>query len=70
MGILGVLKPWRNRGIGRALLLHAFAEFRRRGLAKGSLGVDAENISGAVRLYESAGMRVTHRFDIYEKVLA
>ena len=70
VGILGVLKPWRNRGIGRAMLLHAFAEFRRRGLAKGSLGVDAENISGAVRLYESAGMHVTHRFDIYEKDLA
>ncbi len=40
------------------------------GTPKAALGVDAENTTGAVRLYESAGMRVTHRLDIYEKVLA
>ncbi|MGH3143848.1 MAG: GNAT family N-acetyltransferase [Gaiellales bacterium] len=69
VGILGVLKPWRHRGIGRALLLHAFAEFRRKGLTRAALGVDSESLSGAHLLYESAGMHVTHRFDIYEKEL-
>jgi ribosomal protein S18 acetylase RimI-like enzyme len=33
------------------------------------LGVDGENTTGAVRLYESAGMRVVRRNDTYEKVL-
>jgi mycothiol synthase len=67
VGILGVRRQWRKHGLGRALLLHAFAVFRGRGLRRASLGVDAENLTGATRLYESAGMRATHRFDIYEQ---
>jgi mycothiol synthase len=67
VGELGVLRPWRRRGLGRALLLQAFAAFRERGLARAALGVDAESLTGADRLYESAGMHVAARFDIYEK---
>jgi len=67
--ILGVRGPWRKRGLGRALLLHAFAEFRLRGLKRAGLGVDAESITGANRLYEQVGMHVAARFDIYEKVV-
>jgi mycothiol synthase len=69
VAVLGVRRAWRRRGLGTALLLHAFAEFRRRGRAKADLGVDAENLTGAVRLYERAGMRVATRFDAYEKRL-
>ncbi len=69
IGALGVLDPWRRRGIGRALLLHAFSEFHRRGAPHVGLGVDAENPSGATRLYESAGMRVSKEDVIYEKEL-
>ena len=65
---LGVRKPWRGRGVGRALLLTALETFRSRGLSRASLGVDAENPTGATRLYESVGMRVSADFDIYEKV--
>lgn len=67
--ILGVRRPWRRRGLGRALLLHAFAEFRRRGLVAAGLGVDAQSLTGANRLYEQVGMRVVARFDIYKKEL-
>jgi mycothiol synthase len=67
--ILGVRRPWRRRGLGRALLLHAFAQFRGRGFSKAGLGVDAESLTGANRLYEEVGMRVASRFDIYEKVV-
>jgi mycothiol synthase len=55
---LGVRKPWRHRGLGRALLLHLLRELRTRGAARAGLGVDAENPTGATRLYESAGMHV------------
>jgi ribosomal protein S18 acetylase RimI-like enzyme len=58
IGALGVRDRWRKRGIGLALLQHAFAEFHRRGLTKVGLGVDASNPTGATRLYERAGMRV------------
>jgi GNAT superfamily N-acetyltransferase len=67
VGILGVRRPWRRRGLGRALLLHAFGEFRARGLLRAGLGVDAESLTGAHRLYESAGMHVSAHYVIYEK---
>ncbi len=68
--VLGVRRAWRRRGLGRALLLHAFHEFRRRGSHAVGLGVDAESLTGAVRLYEQAGMKVSRRSDIYEKRLS
>ena len=67
--VLGVRRPWRQRGIGTALLLHTFRGFRDRGAKRVGLGVDGENTTGAVRLYEKAGMRVVRRTDIYEKTL-
>jgi mycothiol synthase len=53
---LGVLREHRRKGIGRALLLHSFHEFYRRGRMKVGLGVDATSLTGANRLYESVGM--------------
>jgi mycothiol synthase len=67
--VLGVRRPWRRRGLGRALLLHTFHEFRQRGVTAVALGVDAESLTGANRLYEAAGMRVVRQHDIYEQEL-
>ncbi|HEX9387028.1 MAG TPA: GNAT family N-acetyltransferase [Anaerolineales bacterium] len=69
VGSLGVRRPWRKRGIGLALLRHSFNEFYRRGKRKVGLGVDAQNLTGALRLYENAGMHVQQAFDQYEKEL-
>jgi mycothiol synthase len=69
VGTLGVRRPWRKRGIGLALLRHSFNEFYRRGKRKVGLGVDAQNLTGALRLYENAGMHVHQAFDQYEKEL-
>jgi mycothiol synthase len=69
VGTLGVCRPWRKRGIGLALLRHSFNEFYRRGKRKVGLGVDAQNLTGALRLYEGAGMHVHQAFDQYEKEL-
>lgn len=63
---LGVLRPWRNKGLGLALLLHSFSAFWARGQKYVTLGVDAQNLTGAVRLYEKAGMHVQRQFDVYE----
>ena len=52
VGDLGIRKPWRRRGLGIALLQHAFREFYHRGIRRVGLGVDAENPTGATRLYE------------------
>ena len=66
---LAVLRPWRRKGLGMALLRHSFAEFYRRGTHKIGLGVDAQNLTGATRLYERAGMHVARQYDAYEKEL-
>jgi ribosomal protein S18 acetylase RimI-like enzyme len=63
---LGTLRAYRGRGLGRALLLTAFAEFHRRGFRKVVLGVDSESPTGALRLYESVGMRAEHEGWRYE----
>lgn len=70
VGALGVRRPWRGRGFGRALLLHTFGEFHRRGVNRVSLGVDAENPSGATKLYESVGMATELEQVVYERALA
>jgi mycothiol synthase len=69
INVLGVRPPWRRRGIARALLLTAFADFQGRGKRGAALGVDGLNTTGAVRLYEQAGMHVERRFDQYKKPL-
>ena len=69
VNVVGVRRPWRNRGLGLALLRHAFTEYRRRGTHKVSLSVDAESITGAPRLYGRAGMRVRESYAIYLKEL-
>jgi ribosomal protein S18 acetylase RimI-like enzyme len=70
VGALTVRKPWRGRGIGMALLRRAFREFHRRGVPHVSLGVDAQNSSGATRLYERAGMRVVSEDVVFTKQLS
>ena len=70
VNVLGVRRPWRRRGLATALLLHSFYELRRRGRARADLNVDGENLTGAVRLYERAGMRVAHRNDAYRKEIS
>jgi mycothiol synthase len=64
--ILGVLPQYRHRGLGQALLRHTFAEFQNRGFEAVGLGVDADNPTGAVRVYERAGMHVERTYLIFE----
>jgi mycothiol synthase len=66
---LGVRRPWRKRGLGEALLLHSFGEFYRRGTRTIGLGVDAQNPTGATRLYQKVGMYIASEFVTYEKEL-
>lgn len=67
--VVGVRRPWRGRGLGLALLRHAFAEYHRRGVSKVELSVDAQSVTGAPRLYGRAGMRTTSSYVVYQKEL-
>ena len=67
VSILGVRRPWRRQGLGRALLLESFQRIAASGCKRAVLGVDASSLTGANRLYENAGMRVIATFDVYER---
>ena len=63
---LGVIPAWRGRGIAQALLHRAFADLAARGQPEVTLGVDAASPTGAVGLYEKAGMSVRYEFRTYD----
>ena len=62
IGQLGVRRAWRGRGLATALLVRSMAAFRAAGMDAASLGVDVENPTGAVGLYERLGFAVNRRF--------
>lgn len=66
--ILGVLPEHRRQGLALALLQHVFRHFTAVGMKAVGLGVDAENPTGAVALYERAGMHVVRRNVTYERL--
>ena len=69
IGRLGVRRSWRGKGLGLSLLQRSFHEFYSRGMKTIGLMVDAQNPTGATRLYQKAGMHVASDFVVYEKEL-
>jgi GNAT superfamily N-acetyltransferase len=67
---IGVRRPWRGKGYAKGLLLHTFREFYDRGIKRVTLGVDAENPTGATHLYERVGMHVEQENVVFEKAFA
>jgi len=66
---IGVRPGWRGKGYAKALLLHSFRVFFERGMPRVTLGVDAENPTGATHLYERVGMHVEQENVVFEKEL-
>lgn len=66
---ISVLRPWRQRGLARALVAESLRTLARAGMTESALGVDSENLSGATRLYEDCGFRVMARNAILRKPL-
>ena len=66
---ISVRRPWRKRGVARALIAATLREFKARGLTEAALGVDAENLSGALRVYQDCGFQVVKRATVYRKKL-
>ena len=60
-------KPWRQRGLARALIARSLVLLRDRGLTDASLGVDLTNPHQALALYESCGFRVVSSATVYRK---
>ena len=66
---LGVIKTWRNRGIGRALLLNVMHKLRQAGMSAVKMGIDSYDPMNATRLYKSVGFKVLHGSHTYLKRL-
>lgn len=66
---LGVLEGYRGRGLGRLLLLDAFTADAAQGRVGTLLHVDSNNVTPALGLYESVGMRVVLVIDSWRKTV-
>lgn len=62
---VSVRRPWRRRGLGRALTAEGLRRLRAAGMTEAMLGVDAENPTGALGVYESLGFVVHQRTTAY-----
>jgi mycothiol synthase len=62
-----VRRPWRRKGIARALISQSLKELRKRGMAQAALGVDTENLSGALGLYQSLDYEQARMHSSYRK---
>ena len=66
---ISVRRPYRRRGLARALLVRSLHAVKERGMEEASLGVLTENVHGAFRLYESVGFRVVRSCTTLRKPL-
>ena len=60
-------RPWRRRGIATALIARSLTVLKERGQTSAALGVDADNPSGALGLYEGLGFALDQRAIAWRK---
>jgi ribosomal protein S18 acetylase RimI-like enzyme len=66
---ISVRRPWRKRGLAHALIAKSMRMFKEMGMTQTALGVDTENPTGALRVYESMGYKVVSQSTTYRKSL-
>lgn len=64
-----VRRPWRGQGVAKALIAHSFQVLKKAGMTEAALGVDAENLSGALHLYRKMGFQEVKRGMTFRKPL-
>jgi len=64
---IGVLKPYRRRGIGTRLMLQGMDILKDKGMTTTMLGVDDSNVTKAMELYEKVGFHVEKKDLTYER---
>jgi len=69
ISLVSVLPSWRRRGLGSAILRAVMRALFDEGCREIGLGVDSDNATGAVGIYERAGFRVVQSITVWRKVL-
>jgi mycothiol synthase len=64
---IAVLRSWRKRGVASAMICECMRRMRTAGLDYAALGVDADNPTGALGVYEQLGFVAVRRFTAYER---
>ena len=66
---ISVRRPWRRRGLARALIARSLRVQKAQGMTESALGADSENLTGATRVYEDCSFHVVQRNTAYRKPL-
>jgi mycothiol synthase len=66
---IGVLRGYRRAGVGVRLMLHGLEALRAKGMARAILGVDDDNPTRAIRLYEKVGFRIKTKHLTFQRGL-
>jgi len=66
---VSVRRPWRGRGLAKALCAASLRLLRERGIDEAWLGVDGTNPTGALGLYERLGFTVARRWQAFGRPL-
>ena len=66
---LATLSEHRKKSVGKSLITHALAAYKRDGLTHGALDVDTENPTGAYGLYTSVGFSTFRGKVTYERIV-
>jgi ribosomal protein S18 acetylase RimI-like enzyme len=64
---ISVQRPWRGKGVAKALIARSLKLLKSRGMTEAALGVDTENPSGAVHLYLKMGFKAHKKSATYRK---
>jgi ribosomal protein S18 acetylase RimI-like enzyme len=65
----GVVKAWRRRGIGKALLVRALRSLEKQGVSTVRVHTPTDNAYGSRKLYESVGFRLVKQQGFYRKLV-
>lgn len=70
VNLLGTRRGFRGQGLGRAMLLAGLHRLRQSGVETALLGVDADNPSGALQLYQSVGFSQRDSRTVFAKFVS
>jgi len=69
VNVLAVRRPYRRQGLGTALLASGLELLQKEGMDWAMLGVDTENLTGALRIYKGVGFRPIKRYVGFHKAM-
>ncbi len=64
---IGVLKPYRRKGIGTRLMIDALSALKAKGMARATLDTEDCNPTETMKFFQAVGFRIVQEYLTYEK---